>query len=201
MYFCVLNHEFEVTGTPDIESFVKALPIYDKEFGFFDQYEDEEMEYTLDKDNGFFHYYYLDVEDYIQYESACWDRTDGKKLMIFTYNQYFCNTQDGAIQPANPVVSPWYYAGHEVNTWEDEDGTFSKDVYSEGGFIAYLYNEDTHMLEPLSEPPFNGWNPKATYRYLVLPQDGSKDIEVAYGDEENSNHMLKWNGMTFDYQE
>lgn len=168
---------------------------------------DEGNDLIVDKENGYFSYYYCYDEDHAGYECACWDRTDGKKLMIVSYDNYSCYEDDGEYQAEEPKVKPWYYCAAQVDTYECEGTPHFKSRKADIGFVAYLYNEDTHMLEPMSQPPFNGWEAKALYRFLKLPQDGNKDIEVVSykniedPDEQGASSLLKWNGMSFDYQE
>lgn len=196
LFFNELAHDFLVEGTPNIESFAKALPIYEKEYGFFN--EEDGGEFILDKKNGYFKYSF-EGDGSVSYKAAYWNRTDGKKLLILSYHQSESDYNEGIVEASNEhLYSPWYYAYVE-SVGGDEETTYL--YFHESGFAAYLYNEENHMLEMLPEPPFNGWQAKDVNRYLALPQNG-KDIEVVdiTGDEPVST-MLKWNGMTFNYQE
>lgn len=196
LFFNELAHDFLVESTPNIESFTKSLPIYEKEYGFFN--EEDAGEFVLDKKNGYFHYSF-EGDGSVGYEAAYWNRTDGKKLFILSYHRTESDYAEGVVESSNEhLYTPWYYAYIE-SVGGDEETTY---LYShESGFAAYLYNEENHMLEMLPDPPFNGWQAKDVNHYLALPQNG-KDIKVIdiTGDEPVST-MLKWNGMTFDYQE
>lgn len=186
-----LAQDFKVNGKPGIQSFVEALPVYNKEYGWYNDPE-------FDTRNGFFHYG-EEGDGGVYYYGCIWKRDDGKRLFILSYRESSWNEYKGCKERfTRHGGSPWYYASTEL--WmcgENMDQISYLD--EDTGFAAYLFNEDTNTLELLSEPPFNGWQAKNVHRFLILPQKG-KDIEVEEGVfEETVTSTLKWNGMTFDY--
>lgn len=185
-----LAQNFKVKGTPCVQSFVEALPIYSEEYGW-------DIDPEIDNKNGYFHFS-QEGDGGVSYNGCVWKRDDGKRLFIFSYRQTGWNEYEGrTARFTRHSGSPWYYSSTEVwMTGENEDQISFYDY--DTGFAAYLYNEETHTLELLPEPPINGWQSKAAHRQLLLPQKG-KDIEVAEGiDEDSVYYTLKWNGMTFD---
>lgn len=187
-----LAHNFTVKGSPCVQSFVEALPIYDKEYGWGD--DDAE----IDNKNGFFHFS-EEGGGGVSYYGAVWKRNDGKRLFIISYRQTSWNEYEGRTKRfTRHNGSPWYYASTEVWMAGENQDQISFIDY-DTGFAAYIYNETTHTLELLPEPPFNNWKAKDAHRSLILPQKG-KDIEVLEGVfGEHTSSTLKWNGMTFDY--
>lgn len=189
--FLELAKNFKVTGTPCVQSFVEALPVYNKEYGWYNDPD-------IDNKNGFFQYS-EEGDGGVTYYGALWRRTDGKRLFIFSYRQSEWNVYEGRTERfTRHGGSPWYYASTEIYmVGENQDQISFSD--EDTGFAAYVYNEATHTLEFLSEPPIKGWKAKDAHRLLILPQKG-KDIEVQEGGfEEYVTHTLKWNGMGFDY--
>lgn len=188
--FTDLAKNFKVKGSPNIRSFVAALPVFDPEY----EWDDEE---TVDIKNGFFHFS-EEGSGGVGYYGAIWKRDDGKRLFIFSYRQSEWNEYEGHTRTfIRHNGSPWYFATADViMTGENEDQISFCDY--DTGFAAYVYNEETHTLEFLPQPPINGWKAKNAHRELILPQKG-KDITVHEGDFENGvDYTLKWNGMTFD---
>lgn len=176
---------FKVKGGVGIEQFVEA--ILDTKKGDWDH------EATYDKKNGFFHYF-EEGAGHIEYFVAYWNRKDGKKLVMMSYD-----TSDFTPKPVAPKSSPWGYS----HAWKAEVGPDDEPCYilTETGFRAYLYNEAKQQLEPLQTPPVNGWDgPSKGHFQLRLPRSG-KDITVR--EEKTMNnyvyHWLKWNGTTFDF--
>lgn len=183
---------FKVEGSPNIESFIYALPFFEKEYEWGDETE-------IDKANGYFHTSSDGAGQSIYY-GALWNRKDGKKLFIFSYRVSDMAVHEGHTKPFCVAGgSKFYYVS--ANKWYDEAAE-NEFIDLETGFAAYLYNPDTKEIESLDEPPFNGWSTMKSNMYLILPQKG-KDIEVEesrIGEDEEIAHKLKWNGMTFDYE-
>lgn len=187
-----LARNFKVEGTPCVKTFVEALPIYNKEYGWYN-------DPIFDNKNGYFEYS-EEGSGGLGYHAAIWRRSDGKRLFIISYRESEWNTYEGRTERfTRHSGSPWYYSSTEVlMTGENMDEISFIDY--DTGFAAYLYNEATHTLELLPEPPINGWEAKDAHRLLIVPQHG-KDIEVREGAlEESASYILKWNGLTFDYQ-
>lgn len=173
-----------VKGGVGIEQFVTAIlgtkpnewdrgPVYDKKNGYFS--------------------YFEEGGGCIMYNVSYWNRKDGKKLVIISYRQ-----NDFANKKVKPQASAWgYFSSFQY-------GENPTDIINmESGFRAYLYDEAKKQLVPMATPPFNGLpNPLDSQYFLELPQNG-KDIvvcqNVSY--EEKIKHTLKWNGMTFDFQQ
>lgn len=181
---------YKIEGAPNIESFMQALHVYDKEAGWFTDPE-------IDKANGYFHYF-EEGSGHLELYGACWNRKDGKKLFIVSYELCDFAVHEGHTEEyCLAGGSEFYYAS--ANKWpEADENTF---IDYDTGFAAFIYNSETKKLEPLHEPPFNGWGECKTNRFLILPKKG-KDIKVRDGvldDSRYTYHMLKWNGMTFDY--
>lgn len=191
--YASLVGSFKVEGTPNIQTFVEALPIFDKEYGWDDDTE-------IDKANGFFHYSF-EGDGACRYYGAVWNRKDGKKLFIFSYRVSTIYEHEGHSKPfCLAGGSKFYYVG--ADKWDADNIPENEFLDSDVGFAAYLYNPDTKEIESMDEPPFNGWSVSTTYRFLILPQKG-KDIEVSEnvpGSDESTTHWLRWNGMTFDYE-
>lgn len=188
--FWALAGNFKVEGAPCVQSFVEALPIYSKEYGWYNDPE-------IDNRNGFFQYS-EEGSGGLFYYGAVWRRKDGSRLFILSYRETEWTDSEGRTERfTRHSGSPWYYSSTEVMMGgenQDEKSFLDHDT----GFAAYLYNEATHTLELLPEPPIDGWQPQETHRFLILPQKG-KDIEVQEGvDEEPTSYTLKWNGMTFE---
>lgn len=190
LLFQELAGNFKVEGKPCVQSFVEALPVYSKEYGWCNDPE-------IDNRNGFFHYGEEGAGG-VFYYGCIWKRDDGSRLFIFSYKESGWNEYKGVTERfTRHGGSPWYYSSTEV--WmagENED--IPSCLEEDTGFAAYTFNEATSTLEMLPEPPFNGWQAKDAHRFLVLPQKG-KDIAVqegVFGDFVSST--LKWNGMTFD---
>lgn len=186
-----LTQSFEVKGTPCVQSFVEALPIYNEEYGW-------DVEPDIDNKNGYFHFS-QEGSGGVSYYGCVWKRDDGSRLFIFSYRETGWNEYEGRTGRFTRFCdSPWYYSSTEVYL-VGEDGDEMSFLDYDTGFAAFIYNDDTHTLEPLSEPPINGWKVKEAHRMLILPQKG-KDIEVREGvDEDATFYTLKWNGITFDY--
>ena len=72
-----LNGNFKVKGTPNVKSFMEALPVYMPEYGW-------EKGAVIDIKNGYFKQY-TDGGGQTTYYGAVWNRNDGKKLFIFSY--------------------------------------------------------------------------------------------------------------------
>lgn len=127
-----------------MESFYKTLPFYNLETENFTYYDDD-IEVVLDEENQFLRYYYC-YDDYYSYET-------------------------GPSEAGEPVGTPWLYVKNVLYTQDLGDcDTWHRITGDEVGFVAYLYNEDTRMLEPMSKPPFNGWEAKDAFRFLNLPR-------------------------------
>ncbi len=176
----------QVKGGAGIEQFVEAILGYKPD--------DWSRDPVYDKRNGFFHYY-EEGSGHIEYYVSYWNRNDGKKLVIMSYDEADFG------KPITPQSSPWgYYSTTMVadNDMESE----AEGVNTDTGFRAYLYDEAKKQLTPLTTPPFNGFdNPVKNHYLLMLPQQG-KDIRVREQKDEAGffvYHTLKWNGMTFDF--
>ena len=167
---------FKVEGNPNIESFVKSL--------FQNNVKEWGEDTIYDKKNGYF-WGSTSGDVYTVYNVCYWNRKDGKKLVIMSYNKQ--SETDAAITPKS---STWGY----MHTWPSNDT-------NETGFRAYLYDEAKHQLTPLDTPPFEGWTSNLrTHYFLLLPRVG-KDINICEESKqyEHKYHTLKWNGMTFNF--
>ena len=186
-----LAHDFKVAGTPCVQSFVEALPIYNKEYGWDDGV-------VIDNKNGYFEFS-QEGSGGLTYRAALWRRTDGKRLFIFSYRMTEWNEYEGRTgRFTRHSGSPWYYSSTEVYMSGENEDQISFIDY-DTGFAAYVYNEATRTLELLPEPPIKGWRAKEAHRLLIVPQHG-KDIEVAEGaSEEKTFYTLSWNGLGFEY--
>lgn len=170
-----------VKGGAGIEQFVTAVldtkpnewfndPVYDRKNGFFSYHEEGAGSVT--------------------YNLAYWNRKDGKKLVILSFQE----TDFG--KRVKQEASPWYFYS-SVQYGEEADQI----INTETGFHAYLYNEAKKQLQPLATPPFNGMpSPLDGHYFLELPRQG-KDIIVRHelGEYKRVYHTLTWNGMSFDY--
>jgi len=170
---------FKVNGAPGIKSFIKAIKFEDHLGTLHDG--------EFDEKNGFFSTTAAG-DGFYQYSGAYWNRKDGKKMFIFSFD----HSRD---------IDPEYAVGIErENEWfklSIRKGVFDGEeyfAYDEAGIVAYLYNPDSQMLEPMDKPPFNNV-PKSDGVYTYeLPRQG-KDITV------NKAYTLKFNGLTFDWVE
>lgn len=185
-----LQSTFKVEGTPNIEKFIRALPLFDKEFEWDSCAE-------IDKKNGYF-YYFEEGDGAFEVYGALWNRKDDKKLFIVSYRQSELKPFKGHTEPfCISGDSKWYYIS--ADRWGNELSE-EEFIECESGFMAYLYNPTTKKLEPLPEPPFKNWANSTSHRLLHLPQKG-KDIEVKeyqLGSEDPKEYILRWNGMTFE---
>jgi len=174
-----------VKGGVGIVQFVEAIFDYKPD--------DWSREATYDRKNGFFHYY-EEGAGHVEYYVSYWNRNDGKKLVIMSYDS---SDFGNAIKP---VSSPWGYISSfdlEDEGMPDVQGAITVDT----GFRAYLYDEAKSQLVPLQSAPFNNMGTPVRKHYLLqLPQKG-KDIRVREEEELGVMvyHTLKWNGMTFDF--
>lgn len=189
------DESLKVDGTPNIEAFIKALPnYYNKDLGWF-------IHPLIDNANGYA-CYSEEGNGGFEMNAACWKRSDGKTLVIFSYNIAFFNThKEHSGNFCLAENSKFYYVS--ANSYGDPaDHSFIDD---DTGFAVYLYDPNTKTLNKVNEPPFSDWENCTTNRFLILPQNG-KDIKVRDGVEfddvsQYTYHTLKWNGMTFDYKE
>lgn len=173
---------FNVKGGAGIEQFVTAIlntkptewsrdPVYDKRNGYFR--------------------YHEEGAGSIIYNVAYWNRKDGKKLVVLSYQE------NDFGKKVKPQSSAWgYYSSFKY----DEEATGI--INTETGFRAYLYDEAKKQLVPMTTSPFNGLpTPLDNHYFLQLPRQG-KDIvvceKVSY--YEDVYHSLKWNGSTFDFK-
>lgn len=189
--FLELAHNFKVTGTPCVQTFVEALPVYSKEYGWYNDPE-------IDNKNGYFEYG-EEGSGGLKYYAALWRTTDGKRLFIFSYRQSEWNSYEGRTERfTRHSGSPYYYSSVEIFMGGENEDQMSFIDY-DTGFAAYIYNEATHTLEFLPEPPIKGWKAKEAHRLLLVPQHG-KDITVEEGffEENPPTYVLKWNGAGFD---
>ena len=179
-----LNQPFKMTGT-GIVGFAKAinkvLP-YDNENA------------TVDKANG-----YIETssegDGHYRVNYCVWKRSDGKRMYVVSYDI----GENMPSEVAKKIKLDKCVASHFngiIDISPEKDGSWLS-LYNVG-YQAYLYNPQTHMLEPIELPvdkmlePQNGVS-KAYY--LQLPQKG-KNIEVKVGvaDEEIEFFKLVWNG-------
>lgn len=99
--FTKLAHNFKVTGSPCVQTFVEALPVYSKEFGWYNDPE-------IDNKNGYFSYSEEGAGG-IGYYAALWRRSDGKRLFIFSYRQSGWNEYEGKTERfTRHSGSPYY---------------------------------------------------------------------------------------------
>lgn len=188
-----LYNSFKVKGAPSIESFVAAL-----EPAVGDLLSEEEGEdfATLDKANGYFHFYQEGAGS-VEYDGALWNRKDGKKLFIFSYSEVdeiFAENAKQAKELTQHRESMWMYFDSKI---EEEHG---HGMLYDNGFVAYIYDDAKKELVPLESSPFDGINDTDKPRFYELPRKG-KDIKVReglYGDYSYST--LKWNGTGFDLE-
>lgn len=181
-----LDGNFKVTGAPNIKTFVEAT------LG--------KAGYEFDNDhfdirNGYFDFF-EEGDGSTWVNAAYWNRNDGKKLFIISWNIVSLipdHLNKGKMKGVQFASSPWMR--FDI-TRESEDFFRSKD----SGYLTYIYNEKTRTLEIKYDMSLLGNMPEAsTHRCLILPRNG-KDIKVK---EENSNGVgyryrtLKWNGLTF----
>lgn len=185
-FFEMHNKPLKVTGNADIEGFVKAL------------FAGDEYSYTpdeaFDKANGYFSMSAAGG-GYLDQFGAFWNRKDGKKMFLFSFDQGETGLYDKCIERKNE----WY----QVAVYEPREEDGEPGGYYESGILAYLYNPDTKTLEPMQQPPFNGVPKTDGYLSFALPQKG-KDIVVGEMDLSNydrTEHTLKFNGLTFDWVE
>lgn len=188
-----LYASIKVKGTPNVQSFVESLPIYSEEYGW---YADPE----IDKKNGYFHYF-EEGSGHVDYYGAVWNRNDGSKLFIFSFDDCDWNEHEDHTETFNIKIYQNYYYLGACAFRPNEDSPVSFLDYITG-CAAYLYNPDTKTLDFLPEPPFNKCPQTTTRRQFILPQHG-KDITIIDGfdleGEELTKHTLKWNGRDFDY--
>lgn len=176
----------QVKGGAGIVQFVEAILGYKPE--------DWSREAVYDKPNGYFHYY-EEGAGHIDYYVSYWNRKDGKKLVIMSYDA----SDFGRL--IKKQTSPWgCYSSFAYEGADAESGLDRINV--DTGFRAYLYDEVKKQLVPLATPPFKGFdNPVDKHYQLILPQKG-KDIRVREQkgiEGDYVYHTLKWNGMTFDF--
>ena len=185
MLYNELDADFMVNGTPNIRSFVEAT------LGSLG-YEFEPENYDLR--NGYFQIT-EEGDGMFRVNAAYWNRNDGKKLFIISWDNTgveFADKRTGECRGVKYASSPWMHFDVE----NAGDGYYRTE---ESGYLTYIFNEKTRMLElkydisilgNLSE--FNG------HRYLILPQKG-KDIKVMEkdGDGNCRYRTLRWNGMSF----
>lgn len=194
MMYDLIDMPFEVEGTPNIESFVTALPFFDKEFLVYE-------EPLVDKKNGYF-YYSSEGAGGVRYHAAYWNLKDGNKLFIFSWwcadfvmNELGSGKLFGTVEAHND-----WYRYSVIGDIEKDESLFSIDT----GFRAYLYDKNTHRLVPYNKMPITGMPETTNHRFLILPQNG-KDIKVeefVYDSMEGrlvGTHTLKWNGEGFNY--
>ena len=177
-----LGKNFKVKGGVGIQQFVKSLDILS------DDFLEPEM---FDVKNGYFAFY-EEGDGRMKYNASYWNRKDGTKLFIVSYDN--CGYMPQAT--IKKISSRWGFY-NVVSMEDDPDMKYFYDT----GFRVYQYDETTKQLIPLDNPPFNGWVQKQTnHCFLELPCKG-KDIRIrdVRGEEDIRYHLLKWNGMTFDY--
>lgn len=180
------NKTLKVKGGAGIEQFVEAI--------LDNKPSDWARDAEYDKRNGFFHYY-EEGAGHVEYYVSYWNRKDGKKLVILSYDE----SDFG--QKVKTQASPWGYFS-SCSIGDPDVALGDEGINVETGFCAYLYDETKSQLVPLSTPPFKGFeNPVKSHYLLMLPEKG-KDIRVREMKGEIGNyvyHTLKWNGMTFDF--
>lgn len=175
-----LNKKFDVKGGAGIEQLVMSLGIFSKDYLEPDNF---------DKKNGFFEFF-EEGDGHCKYNACYWNRSDGKKLFIISYDCIECET----LKSFEDVTSPWGYC-------EMQDTNEEYAYIYDTGCMAYIYNEATKQLVPMKTPPFKGLDmSKRNHYFLELPQKG-KDIIVRehLTWEITVSHTLKWNGMAFDF--
>lgn len=185
-----LNREFKVNGGVGIEQFVNAL-------GLNGDY-DWDTDPTWDKANGYFEFSQEGAGG-VHYYGAYWNRTDGKKMFIFSFNMLedFDNEfmQNQFELPNNIKTNEFF----RVRTTK-LDSDFQ--LVEQSGFVAYLYNPTSQKLEPMKTSPFANMPQTDDLFIYQLPQHG-KDIKVMQykiNDRESASyHTLKFNGKTFDF--
>lgn len=180
-----LGKTVQVKGGVGIEQFVEAI------FGI--KRDDWDYDPEFDKRNGYFHYF-QEGDGHTSYYVSYWNRKDGKKLVLVSYD----TTEFG--KRIEKRTSPWGC----MSTFKVDAESVGSDegIITDTGFRAYLYDDVKKQLVPLPSPPFNGFdNPVQKHYLLQLPQHG-KDIRVREqtGYCEHVYHLLKWNGMTFDFE-
>lgn len=175
-----------VKGGAGIEQFVEAI------FGYKPNDWSTDAEY--DKRNGYF-YYFEEGAGHVNYYVSYWNRKDGKKLVIMSYDE-------GDFGKRIKMQSSMWGCMSSFSYGDSDEVTTDEAINVDTGFRAFLYDEAKKQLVPLAAPPFNGFdNPVKKHYLLMLPQKG-KDIRVREEKGELGNyvyHTLKWNGMTFDF--
>jgi len=184
------NHK--VTGGVGIVQFVKA--VLDFEEVKEEDWDDPSSPPFFDKPNGYFHWSWEGAGGG-GYTAAYWNRSDGKKMFIVGYYEH--NYTDSKVFDE---TTDWYkLRSYRPKGQEGYD-------YTEAGVLAFLYNPATQTLEQMQKPPFNKV-PKTDDIMEFYPPQKGKDIKVTqYKMEENwwenqKEHTLKFNGLTFDWVE
>jgi hypothetical protein len=191
-FFTIYNQltdplEYPVKGEPNIKSFVEAvLGEMGEEEGFFDM----RNGYWKQSSEG---------DGRLSYNAAYWNRTNGSKLFIISYE----HTQAVTLDPRTGEVkrglthasSPWMY--FDVTPDEDSD---NYGLSRETGYVAFLYDAKSKTLKPVYDISILGDLPEIEdHRYLELPQHG-KDIKAREGNPSKGNcryRTLHWDGMKF----
>lgn len=179
-----LDKNFTVKGQPNIKGFILATNLDNGE-GW------DEEEATIDLANGYFKFS-MEGAGGVSYEAAYWNRTDGKKLFIVSYDI------------RDEVFSVSQFTPHS-NKWAKMQYCKSAGFYEDSGYMAYVYDASTKKLVRMTESPFNNMPATSDMVIYRLPQKG-KDIKILQYDldkdfnrENAATHTLKFNGMTFDY--
>lgn len=173
-----LNKPYKVTGGAGIVQFAKA-------FGNVLPMEMENAD--IDRKGGYISYG-EEGDGHYNVNMCIWNRKDGKKLFVVSYDISETITGDAAAG----TCSKYHYSA----VCDNKDGS-AKRLYNIG-FRSYLYNVKTATLEPMAQFPVDELPRTGAAHeayFLALPDKG-KDIVLQMGIDENvSFHNLVWNGM------
>ena len=182
------NQSYHVNGGVGICQFVDAMGLSDPEYPFEDP--------CYDARNGYFNFG-EEGDGHIHYQAAIWNRTDGRKLFIISWSH------GGSVND------------YESGEFRDHDGpNFCYRLFQDGpdrswyfldsGYQAYLYDTQKKMLIPLETSPFRNMPATRLNRFLELPREGKdilvNEVDCTNYETEYPTHLLKWNGMSFDFQ-
>ena len=179
--------EYPVEGAPGIKSFVQAV---------LDRNIAEEGE--MDVRNGYWTFS-EEGDGRLTYNAAYWNRTNGSKLFIISYESTGYVEMDkrtGEVKRGlSHASSPWMY--YDV-TSDKNDPNYG--LTCETGTVVFRYDPKVKTLEPIYDLSILGDIPEIEdHRYLILPQQG-KNIKVREGNPMNGDfryRMLYWDGMKF----
>lgn len=194
-----LNQMFSSETAPNIRKFASLLEL---------TFENEEQ---CDLKNGYFETSY-EGDGAGEWRGALWKRNDGSRLYIVSYlKNDFVHYDPNSELEFGSVSARLFSMAYNVCYTEtfkpvnlEEVKVESQFATTETGFVAFLYNPQTHQLEPIQQLSklFNNMPNNNVHRFLEVPRNG-KDIKVREGmynfDNKYTYHTLKWNGMTFDY--